>query len=184
MNKITLALAGVALTLPLSAFADGAPAGNTLSSTMDVYVFPTEGQETGQQSQDESECYQWAVSNSGSDPFELADKAESDQQQADAEMAAAQQTGQGAGARGVLRGAAAGAIVGEIADNDVGRSAAIGAAAVGVRGRRKGKAAQSQATAQAEQQAATREQATAEDLENFKNAFGVCLEAKDYMVKF
>jgi len=184
MNKITLALAGAALILPLSAFADGAPAAKTLASTMEVYVFPTKGQEASQQSQDESACYQWAVSNAGSDPFQLADKAQSDEQLAQAEMAAAQQTGQGAGARGVLRGAAGGAIVGEIADNDVGRSAAIGAAAVGVRGRRQGRAAQSQATAQAEQQAASREQATAEQLENFKNAFGVCLEAKDYMVKF
>ena len=114
MNKITLALAGAVLTLPLSAFADGAPAAKSLASTMEVYVFPTKGQEASQQSQDESACYQWAVSNAGSDPFELADKAQSNEQQAQAEMAAAQQTGQGAGARGVLRGAAAGAIVGEI----------------------------------------------------------------------
>ena len=45
-----------------------------------------------------------------------------------------------------------------------------------------------QANAQAQQQAAAqaeqREQATAQQLENFKKAFGVCLEAKDYMVKF
>ena len=32
---------------------------------------------------------------------------------------------------------------------------------------------------QAEQQAAT-----AEQIENFKKAFSVCLEAKDYLVKF
>jgi len=37
---------------------------------------------------------------------------------------------------------------------------------------------------QAAQQAEARQKATAEDLENFKKAFGVCLEAKDYMVKY
>ena len=33
-------------------------------------------------------------------------------------------------------------------------------------------------------QAEQREQATAEQMTNFKNAFSVCLEAKEYMVKF
>ncbi len=48
--------------LPLSnAFAtDG---GKTLASTLDVYVFPTEGQAADQQSKDEAECYSWATSN-------------------------------------------------------------------------------------------------------------------------
>jgi hypothetical protein len=36
---------------------------------------------------------------------------------------------------------------------------------------------------QAQAQAGQREQATAQQLDNFKRAFGVCLEAKDYMVK-
>ena len=40
--------------------------------------------------------------------------------------------------------------------------------------------AQQQASAQAEQ----REVATEQQLANFKNAFSVCLEAKEYMVKY
>ena len=54
------------------------------------------------------------------------------------------------------------------------------------RGRRfrQSKAAQQQAQQQAAAQAEQRETATEEQLENFKNAFSVCLEAKDYMVKF
>jgi hypothetical protein len=53
-----------------------------------------------------------------------------------------------------------------------------------VAGRRKGKAAEQQATQQAEQQGQQAQQATAQQLDNFKKAFGVCLEAKNYMVKY
>ena len=161
-----------------------AQSGKTLASTMDVFVFPTEGQASDQQSQDEAACYEWATSNTGSDPFALAKQEQANEQQAQAEMQAAEQTGQGAGAGGALKGAAAGALIGEIANDDAGKGAAYGAAAGVVRGRRKGRAAKEQATSQAAQQSEQREEATAEQLTNFKNAFSVCLEAKDYMVKY
>ena len=45
----------------------------TLGSTMEVYVFPAQGQDSGQQSKDEAACYEWAAGNTGVDPFELAD---------------------------------------------------------------------------------------------------------------
>jgi len=38
--------------------------------------------------------------------------------------------------------------------------------------------------AQDQQQGAAQQQSTQEQIGNFKKAFGVCLEAKDYMVKF
>ena len=158
--------------------------GQSLGSTMDVYVFPAKGQETSQQSMDEASCYEWAVSNTGSDPFDLAKQEQVDAQQAEQEQAAAQNAGQGAGARGALRGAAAGALIGEIANDDAGEGAAWGAAAGAVHGRRSARRAQQQAQAQAAQQAEQREEATAEQLENFKKAFSVCLEAKEYMVKY
>jgi hypothetical protein len=53
-----------------------------------------------------------------------------------------------------------------------------------VRGRRQGKHAEQQAHAEAEAAAAERSAATEEELTNFKNAFSVCLEANDYMVKY
>jgi hypothetical protein len=151
---------------------------------MEVFVFPTEGQDSGQQSKDEASCYDWATTNTGSDPFDLAKQAESDEELAAAEMQAAESTGQGSGARGAVRGAAAGAIVGEIVDDDASDGAKIGAAAGVIRGRRQGRAANQQATEQAEQNAQDRADANEEDLENFKKAFSVCLEAKDYMVKY
>lgn len=156
----------------------------TLASTMDVYVFPSEGQNSSQQSMDESECYNWAVSNVGTDPFELAKQSEADAQQAQAEDAAAQQAGKGAGARGALRGAAVGAVVGEIASDDAGEGAAWGAGAGLLRGRHKGRQSEQQAVAKADAEQAARETETETELENFKKAFSVCLEAKEYLVKY
>ena len=43
----------------------------TLAATLNVYVFPQAGQNASVQSQDESQCYSWAVQNTGSDPFQL-----------------------------------------------------------------------------------------------------------------
>jgi len=178
MKKLFAILLAVAV--PATVYAQA----QSLGSTMDVYVFPAEGQDSGQQSKDEATCYEWAVGNTGSDPFDLAQQEQADQQQAQADAQAAQQAGQGSGARGAVRGAAAGALIGEIANDDASEGAAWGAAAGVVRGRRQGRAAQQQAQQQVAQQAEQREGATEQQLANFKNAFSVCLEAKEYMVKY
>lgn len=186
MTQATLKLISVGLVLGLVfPFGNLAQAqGQTLAATMDVYVFPSSGQESSQQSKDESECYNWAESNVGTDPFELAKQGQADQEQAQADLQAAEQAGQGSGARGAIRGAAVGALIGEIANDDAGDGAAWGAAAGVVRGRRMGRQAQQQAAQQAEAQQESREQVTATELANFKKAFSVCLEAKEYMVKY
>ena len=163
---------------------DQAPAQKSLSSTIDVYVFPTKGQDASQQSKDEAECYQWAVQNTGVDPFDLSKQAEQQQQQAAAAQQEVAQAGQGAGARGAVGGAAAGALIGEIASDDAGRGAAYGAAAGAIVARRRTRRAKAEASEQVEQQSQQAQQATAEQIENFKKAFSACLEAKEYMVKF
>jgi hypothetical protein len=178
MKRTYLVLITMALSIAASAEAQ------SLGSTMDVFIFPSEGQDSSQQSKDEAECYEWAVSNTGSDPFDLAKQADADEQQAQAEQQAAEQAGTGAGARGAVRGAAAGALIGEIANDDASEGAAWGAAAGVVRGRRQGRQAQQQAEQQAAANADQREDATEEQLGNFKKAFSVCLEAKEYMVKY
>lgn len=177
MKKIVAVL--MILAAPLAVNAQ-----QTLGSTMEVYVFPAEGQDTAEQSRDEAACYEWAVGNTGTDPFDLAKQDQADQQQAEADQQAAKQAGQGSGARGAIRGAAAGALIGEIANDDASEGAAWGAAAGAIRGRRQGRAAQQQAQQQAAAQSEQREEATEQSLANFKNAFSVCLEAKDYMVKY
>lgn len=165
--------------------APAAPTGQkTLAATMNVYVFPNKGQKPEQQSQDEAACYTYANQQTGTDPFALQKQAQEQAAQTEQAKQQAQQAGKGAGAKGAVKGAAAGAVVGEIANDDAGKGAGYGAAAGVVAGRRKGKAATQQATQQAEQQGQQAQQATAEQLTNFKKAFSVCLEAKDYMVKF
>jgi hypothetical protein len=180
--KILLATVAALLMTTAATAQEQSP--TTLASTMEVYVFPTEGQDAGQQSMDEATCYDWAAANTGNDPFNLAKEAEADEELAAAEMQAAEATGQGSGARTAVRGAAAGALVAEVSGGDASEGAAIGAAAGVIRGRRQGRAAQEQATEQAAEQAETREEANEEDMVNFKNAFSVCLEAKEYMVKY
>lgn len=176
--KRTLAL------ICLTCLSAGAQAQNSLSSTIEVYVFPTQGQDTAQQQTDEASCFEWSVQNTGSDPFALEKEATAQQQQSQENMQAAQQTGRGSGTRGAVRGAAAGAIIGEIADDDASRGAAFGAALGAVRGRRQGRQAQAQAQQQAAQSAESSAADNAERVENFKKAFSVCLEAKEYLVKY
>jgi hypothetical protein len=106
MTRFLALLAGLAL--PFIAAGQGA----SIATTMDIYVFPKQGQDAAQQSKDEAECYEWAVSNAGVDPFDLSDQKAATEQQAKAD----QQAGQGSGARGAVRGAAAGALIGEIAN--------------------------------------------------------------------
>lgn len=162
-----------------------APSGQkTLAATMNIYAFPNAGQNASQQSKDEGECYNWAVQNSGTDPFALQKQAQQQQQQAQQSKEQAAKAGSGAGAKGAVRGAAVGAVIGEVADDDAGKGAAYGAAAGAVASRRRAGAAQQQAAQQADKQAQQAQQATAEQMTNFKKAFSVCLEAKKYMVKY
>jgi len=180
MNRLFLFSCLLALPLSQSVAQDGS---KSLASTLEVYVFPAGGQAADQQSQDEAECYGWAVDNTGSDPFELQKQNEAAKAQAEQQVAQTQSATQGAGARGAVKGAAAGALIGEVTGGDAGESAAIGAAAVGIASRRRARSANQQAQQQAQQQTAVSEQATAEQVGNFKKAFSVCLEAKEYMVK-
>ena len=62
--------------------------------------------------------------------------------------------------------------------------AAWGALAGAVIARRRTAHAKAEASEQVEQQSQQAQQATAEQIENFKKAFSVCLEAKKYMVKY
>ena len=167
-----------------AAFAQAAPAGQkSLAATMNVYAFPQKGQDASQQSQDEAACYQWAVQNTGTDPFALQKQAQQQAQQTEQAKQQAQSAGQGAGAAGAVKGAAAGALIGAVA-GDAGAGAAYGAAAGFIAGRRRGREAQAQATQQVEKQGQQAQAATAEQMTNFKKAFSVCLEGKNYLVKY
>jgi len=156
----------------------------TLAATMNIYAFPTKGQTAGQQSEDEAACYTYANTSTGVDPFQLQKQAQQQQQQAAQAQAQAQKTGQGAGAAGAVGGAAAGALIGEIASDDAGKGAAYGAAAGLLIARRRAREAKKGATQQTQQQSQQTQQATQQEMDNFKKAFSVCMEAKNYMVKY
>lgn len=182
MNKLGIAI--LALPFALSVAQAQQPAPKSLAATLEVQVFPSGGQAPDKQSQDESMCYQWAVQNTGVDPFEAQKQADQAAQQAAQQTQQAQQSTQGSGAQGALRGAAMGALIGEVANDDASKGAAYGAAAGMIRGRRKAEQQSQQSQQQIQQQEAASQQNTAQALSNFKGAFAVCLESNDYMVKY
>ena len=172
------------IAIASTASAQTPPSGQSLAATLEVYVFPTSGQEASQQSKDEVECYSWAETNTGVDPFQVDKDTEQQQQQAAKQAQASQESARGAGARGAVRGAAAGALIGEIADDDASKGAAWGAALGATRSRRNARQNQAQAQQQAEQSVDAQKAYAEDKVENFKKAFSVCLEAKEYMVRY
>jgi hypothetical protein len=128
------------------------------------FVYPAKGQSPEQQKTDEAQCHDWAVANSGYDPAKPPPAA------APAQPAPVT----GSGAR--VRGAAAGATVAAIGDNDVGHGAAKGVVAGGVVQRNRNRAA----AAQQNQAAAQQQQAGAA---SFGKARQACLEGRGYTVK-
>ncbi len=155
----------------------------SLAATLNVYAFPGAGQAPAQQAQDETECYNWAVNETGNDPFHIAQQAAQQQQQAAQQQQQAQESKSGSAAKGAVAGAAGGAIIGAIAGN-AGKGAAIGAGvgAIGNRARATSKANQATQQSQQSQQAAAK--ISTEQMTAFKKAFSACLEAKKYTVKF
>ena len=172
------------IAIASTASAQTPASGQSLAATLEVYVFPTSGQAASQQSKDEAECYSWAETNTGVDPFQVDKDTEQQQQRAAEQAQAAQGSTRGAGTRGAIRGAAAGALIGEIADDDASKGAAWGAALGATRSRRHARQNQAQAQQQAEQSVDAQKAYAEDKVENFKKAFSVCLEAKDYMVRY
>ena len=161
--------------------------GKTLAATLDVFVFPTEGQAADQQSKDEAECYSWAADRTGTDPFELDRQAREQMAASDQAMAQAQSAGQGSTGRGAATGAVAGGVIGGIFGK--GRKsglkgAAAGAATGALIGSSSRRKAQAGATEQVASQSANAQAATQAQLDDFRTAFTTCLEAKDYIAKF
>lgn len=142
---------------------------SSISRSLGLYVFPSEGQDAAQQDADEAECFKWAKQQSGYDPLNptIAVGKEVDR------------SADGSAVGGAAVGAAGGAAIGAIA-GDAGKGAAIGAVVGGVRGRRSkvvGDEMQQQANDQA---AAAETQRLAED---YNKAFSACMGGKGYKVQ-
>jgi type IV secretory pathway VirB10-like protein len=183
-----LPVVALAAAFTVSAIAQQPPAGQSMSSSLGVVVFPAQGQAADKQAADEGECYAWSKGQTGIDPMAPPPPP---QQQASAAPPPPPPAATGARVRGAARGAAAGAVIGEIADNDASKGAEVGAAVGVMKGgaaSRQQKAAQQQQAqqqqAQAQQQAQQQSQATQQaNRDTFNKGFAACLEAKGYTVK-
>jgi hypothetical protein len=142
--------------------------GSSVNKKVGVYVYPSKGQSADQQNTDESECYTWAVQQSGYDPINPT-------------TVQAKQVSQGpdgSAVKGSAGGAAVGAAIGAIS-GDAGKGAAIGAISGAVLGHRRGRMEQQAEQGQANQQAAQTNQNL---VDGFKKAYSACLQGKGYTV--
>lgn len=142
---------------------------NSLTKSLDLFVFPAKGQDKKQQDADQLECYRWAKEQTGYDPMNPTK----------VEAKAANTDLNGSAVVGAAGGAAAGAAIGAIA-GDAGKGAAIGAVVGGLRGRRARKYGDMK---EQQHNNAEAEAAMAKMEEDFVKAFSACLEAKEYTVK-
>ncbi len=142
---------------------------SSIGSSIGVFIFPAEGQDQAQQDADEMACFNWAKQQTGYDPMNPTQ----------VQAAQVDRSADGSAIRGAAGGAAAGAAIGAIA-GDAGEGAAIGAILGGIRGRRAKKYGDAKQQQQNNANAAATE---AKMLDDYKRAFGVCMEAKGYTVK-
>jgi len=143
--------------------------GQSIASSLGLYVFPANNQDAATQEADETACFTWAKNQTGYDPINPTQVVGAE---VDRSVDGTAVVGAGVGAAG---GAAIGAIAG-----DAGKGAAIGAVVGGIRGRRAkvvGDQRQQQANNQA---AAAKEKELAND---YNKAFSACMEGKGYTVK-
>ncbi len=151
------------------------------AASLGLFVYPAKGQDTAQQSKDETECYGWSKTQSGFDPAAPAPAAPA---------AAAPAEKQGPGGervKGAVRGAAAGAVIGEVADNDASKGAEVGAAAGVLAGGRQARKNRGEQEKQAAESAKASEEAAKaaqqQKVDTFKRGLGACLEGRGYTVK-
>ncbi len=162
-----LSLAIILLGFAVSTF--GQTTGAAINKKVGVYVFPAKNQTTDQQAKDESDCYSWAVEQSGYDPINPTT----------VQAKQVDQGPDGSAVGGAAGGAAVGAAIGAIS-GDAGKGAAIGAISGAVLGHRRGRIEKSMEQGQANQQAAETNQ---DLLDGFVKAYTACLEGKGYTVK-
>lgn len=141
----------------------------SIANGLGLYVFPSNNQDKATQEADELACYKWAMEQTGYDPINPP--------QVQAEQV--DTSPDGTAVVGAAKGAAAGAAIGAIA-GDAGKGAAIGAVVGGLGGRRAKKYGDASQQQQNEAAAAAQEK---EMLDNFKKAFSVCMEGKNYTIK-
>ncbi len=145
----------------------------SLAAQWGLYVYPNQGQPLQQMQLDEVECVEWSRNATGVDPNNPA---------AGITVAQPNQGSSGVGVSagtGAVRGAATAGLIGNVAGKDASDWAAYGAVIGAARGAGRRQAQNDQAAAQAQAKA----QAQAEErMTQFKNAFSVCMQGREYTV--
>ena len=146
-------------------------AGSSLAQ--EIIVYPAKGQSAEQTEKDKFECYQWAKGQTGFDPMAPPT--------ASAPPPPDQQPTSSAG-RGMVGGAAAGALIGGIADGNWGQGAAIGAVAGGLFGNHRKHQQQEENRARQDQWAQQQAQQYQAQRNNYNRAYAACLQGRGYTV--
>lgn len=148
------------LTLMLGMISMAAP---IIAVAQKPSAYPAKNQSAEQQATDDTQCLDWAKKNTGVDPAAVA-------------AAPPAPTGpQGERLRGAARGAAGGAVIGELVDGDSSKGAGVGAAAGVLAG---GAQARRNRAAQAQKAEAT----TQQKLNSYYHAYGACMQGRGYTV--
>lgn len=137
---------------------------STAALASDFYVYPKNNQTAEQQQKDESECYVWAKNQTGFDPMAVPTASEP-----------APQVDSGADGS-VMRGAARGAVIGGVVDDEWGKGAAAGALIGGMRKRDRQRQQQAERERWEQEQAARYQQ----QRNSYNRAFKGCMEAREY----
>jgi hypothetical protein len=164
-NNRLLIMTAIAFSI-ISLHCSNVFAQQSISSSLGVIPFPSQGQSSSQQNQDEGTCYAWAKQQTNIDPMAVASAPPPPSGPA---------VGGGERVAGAAKGAIGGAAIGAIA-GDTGKGAGIGAVAGTMAGGR-----QARQNKQAKAQQA--QEAKAGTLQHFNKAFGACMEGKGYVVK-
>jgi len=148
-----------------------------------LFVYPKENQSPQQQARDEGECQQWAMQQTGYNPFNPPPPPQA------AYPSSPPPSTSGGVFRGAAGGAALGAVGGAIA-GDAGKGAAIGAATgalFGAMRRRNSQREQQEWQAhqqqQLQQQQMAYEQQQAQAQQAFARAFSACMGGRQYVVQ-
>ncbi len=135
----------------------------------ELMIFPNDDQTADQQEADKYACSSWAKGETGFDPMAPITATEAPPQQ---------QAKQGGLARGAVRGAAVGQLVG--GDSSSTKSGAAAGAAVGGMRRNDQKRKEQQAQQQWEQEQVA---IYTENRNRYNRAYAACLEGKNYTVR-
>ena len=146
---------------------------STLADSLGLHVYPKKNQDVEQQTRDDYDCYRSAKNKTGFDP--LNPGARPLVAQSEIESRAGKES-----VKDVAGGAAVGAVIGEIGQNDPGEGAAIGGFLGAIRAYKKNKSHKERQRTQAERRIDTEIQHSRLE---FEDAFSACLDARGYAVR-